>query len=93
MASTVVCRRQRSPPIALHVAWHAGSSNSGAPLIAAGTAWVNFNNGHTQAIDLASGAVLADVRITGDLQGFPQTTVTPTAVCFTGTTFITAIAN
>ena len=76
----------------LHAAWRDSGAQSGAPVIAGGTVWVTYTNGHMKAIDLNTGAVIADLSVARSLKGFPETTVTPTAVYVTGSTKVTAFA-
>ncbi len=74
-------------------AWHSSGGKSGAPLIVGNTVWLTGTNGHTRALDLTSGSVIADVQIAPALKGFPGTTITPTAVYVTGANTITALGN
>ncbi|MCU1501141.1 MAG: hypothetical protein JWM12_495 [Ilumatobacteraceae bacterium] len=75
----------------LTATWQVDSARTGAPVIAGAVAWVTSMDGHARAIELASGAVLADVQTASSLQGFPETTVTSTAVYVTGSDTVTAL--
>jgi outer membrane protein assembly factor BamB len=69
-----------SPDGSLTAAWHGPSGRSGAPVIAAGTVWVEQNNGHVLALSLADGSVAGDVDLGTSVPGFPTPAVTETAV-------------
>jgi outer membrane protein assembly factor BamB len=97
--STVVVGCRNGPTAAtvggdgvIHVSWHVEAGQSGVPVIADGTVWVTFNDGHTRAIDIASGTVLADIDIGVGLKGFPENSVTSTGVYVTGANMITKLA-
>ena len=76
----------------MHAVWKAGGDRGGPPVIAGETVWISAANGHTRALDLASGHLLADVSVASKLNGFPGTTVTPNAIYVTGTNVVTMIA-
>lgn len=54
------------------------------------TVWISADDGHTRALELPSGKVLADASVVPSLKGFPGTTGTATAIV-TGTDHITAL--
>lgn len=75
----------------LGASWHARVGRVGAPIIAGDVVWVSSNDGHARAFDVATGKTLADIRIADSLEGFPGTTVTPTAVYVTGTDSVASL--
>ncbi len=75
----------------LRAKWKVDGGRGGSPVIAGTTVWITLNNGHTRALDLASGKVVGDVAVADSLVGFPSTTVTSTAVYVTGANVVTMI--
>jgi outer membrane protein assembly factor BamB len=67
-------------PAHFRVAWSAAGGIGGAPSVAAGVAWVVERSGHLVALDLASGAVRANLALGGQAQGFPSAALTPDMV-------------
>jgi len=61
----------------LAVAWHGQGGRSGAPIIAGDTVWLVTNDGHLDALDVATGAVESDTDLHGPVPGFPTPTVLP----------------
>ena len=61
-------------------AWSSTGGLGGSPSIASGVAWVVQRRGYLVGLDVASGAVRADIGLGAAVQGFPSAAILPDLV-------------